>query len=100
VAEKFIIGLLEHPDTLIDMTELITDDGNYKIKLRNYLRRMRQTDPIYTTTENPETGDYTCQITTKRNRDTVIGTATTSNNKDAEHAAASIALQNYFGISD
>ncbi len=100
VAEKFVIGLLEHPDTLIDMTELITDDGNYKIKLRNYLRRMRQTDPIYTTTENPETGEFTCVITTKRNRDTVIGTATTTNNRDAEHAAASVALKNYFGISD
>jgi ribonuclease-3 len=100
VAEKFLINLLEHPDTLIDMTELITDDGNYKIKLRNYLRRMRQTDPIYTTTENSETGEFTCTITTKRNRDLVIGTATSMNNKDAEHAAASIALQAYFGFSE
>lgn len=100
VAEKFVIGLLEHPDTLIDMTELITDDGNYKIKLRNYLRRMKQTDPVYTSVEDPVTNIVTTTVTTKRNKDAVLGSAVGPTIKDAEHNAAKMVLQQCFGITD
>ena len=113
VAEKFVINLIEHPDTLIDMTSLITDDGNYKIKFRNWLRRMRQTDPIYTvivtgdivvengthtntTNTNSATDQptpWTVRITSRRTRDQVLGQGQGRTQKDAEYAAALDALQ-------
>jgi len=110
VAEKFVINLIEHPDTLIDMTSLITDDGNYKIKFRNWLRRMRQTDPIYTvivtgdiTVENgthtntnytnTQATQWTVRITSRRTKDQVLGQGHGRTQKDAEYAAALDALQ-------
>ena len=98
VAEKFVINLIEHPDTLIDMTSLITDDGNYKIKFKNWLRRMRQTDPIYSVVA---TGDdqrqpallWTVKITSRRTREQVLGQGEGRTHKDAEYAAALDALQ-------
>ena len=71
VAEKFLINLLEHPDTLLDMTSFITDDGNFKTKLRNYLRRSKQTDAIYTTEEgefedNNTSFKYRSKLSTKK----------------------------------
>ena len=113
VAEKFVINLIEHPDTLIDMTSLITDDGNYKIKFKNWLRRMRQTDPIYTvivtgdivvengthtnTTDtnsaNVQPTPWTVRITSRRTRDQVLGQGQGRTQKDAEYAAALDALQ-------
>jgi dsRNA-specific ribonuclease len=121
VAEKFVINLIEHPDTLIDMTSLITDDGNYKIKFKNWLRRMRQTDPIYTVvvtgditvengthtntatnththTSNTNSANdqpipWTVRITSRRTRDQVLGQGQGRTQKDAEYAAALDALQ-------
>lgn len=110
VAEKFVINLIEHPDTLIDMTSLITDDGNYKIKFRNWLRRMRQTDPIYTVvvigdgsvatiTDSANTSYqqppklWTVKITSRRTREQVLGQGEGRTQKDAEYAAALDALQ-------
>jgi dsRNA-specific ribonuclease len=98
VAEKFVINLIEHPDTLIDMTSLITDDGNYKIKFKNWLRRMRQTDPIYTIisvgNENQQPQQlWTVRITSRRTREQVLGQGEGRTQKDAEYAAALDALQ-------
>lgn len=91
VAEKFVINLLEHPDSLVDITSLIMDDGNYKIKLRNLLRRMRQTDPIYTH-ELQSDSTYIVKITTKKNRDIILAKGIGADSKDAEYTAAHNAL--------
>lgn len=98
VAEKFVINLIEHPDTLIDMTSLITDDGNYKIKFKNWLRRMRQTDPIYTVVapgneQQQPPHPWTVKITSRRTREQVLGQGEGRTQKDAEYAAALDALQ-------
>lgn len=107
VAEKFVINLIEHPDSLIDMTSLITDDGNYKIKFRNWLRRMRQTDPIYTVIQtgslshsSEDTGaeqnqhiDWIVKITSRRTREQILGQGSGRTLKDAEYDAAYNALQ-------
>jgi ribonuclease-3 len=98
VAEKFLIQLIEAPDTYLDMTALITDDGNYKIKLRNYYRRTRQTDLIYTLSEE-SSGIWQCQITTKRNRDTIIATGTGKDKKEAEYTCAYVGLKS-LGLVD
>jgi len=104
IAEKFVINLIEHPDTLIDMTSLITDDGNYKIKFKNWLRRMRQTDPIYivvTAGSEDQQQDssqaparqWIVKITSRRTREQVLGQGEGRTQKDAEYAAALDALQ-------
>lgn len=96
VAEKFVINVLENPDTLIDMTSLITDDGNYKIKFRNWLRRMRQTDPIYTVISSPDTEnenkEWVVKITSRKTREQILGQGNGKTLKDAEYAAAHNAL--------
>lgn len=98
VAEKFIINLIEHDETFLDMTALITDDGNYKIKLRNYYRRTRQTDLIYNVITEPGTdgtyGDiWKCNVVTKRNKDDILGTGTGLTKKEAEFNCAHSVLQ-------
>ena len=101
VAEKFIINLIEHEETYLDMTALITDDGNYKIKLRNYYRRTRQTDLIYTVITEPGTsGDiWKCNVVTKRNKDDILGTGTGVTKKEAEFNCAHNVLQS-LGLLD
>lgn len=69
VAEKFILNVLENPTTLIDMTALITDEGDHIAKLRNLLRRWKRTDPVYDTTQNPTTGEWSTLIYTRRDMD-------------------------------
>lgn len=91
VAEKFIINLIEHDETYLDMTALITDDGNYKIKLRNYYRRTRQTELIYTLIEptDPDNDDlWKCSVVTKRNKDEKLGSGSGITKKDAEYDCA------------
>lgn len=95
IAEKFIINLIEANDTYLDMTALITDDGNYKTKLRNYFRRTRQTDLIYITTEQYEINTkgnpseaWLCSVYTKKNKDILLGVGTGKTQKDAEYNAA------------
>lgn len=89
VAEKFLINLIEHDETYLDMTALITDDGNYKIKLRNYYRRTRQTELIYTFIEPDNTDElWKCSVVTKRNKDEKLGTGSGSTKKEAEYDCA------------
>jgi ribonuclease-3 len=45
--ERFMINLLEHPDSLFDMTSYIIDGDNAKTKLRNYVRRVEHCDARY-----------------------------------------------------
>ena len=45
--EQFIINLMEHPNTLFDMTSYITDGDNFKTQLRNYVRRVEHCDVRY-----------------------------------------------------
>ena len=99
VAEKFLINLLEHPDTLLDMTALILDDGNFKTKLRNYLRRMEQTDAIYITEdgtfENEDGISYTYKtmISTKKKKNYMLGIGYGNSKKEAEQNGAQNALK-------
>ena len=97
VAEKFLINLLEHPDTLLDMTSFITDDGNFKTKLRNYLRRSKQTDAIYTTEEgefedNNTSFKYRSKLSTKKNKSKILMTAYGNHPKEAEQNVAKLYL--------
>lgn len=94
VAEKFIVHLIEAEDTNLDMTALITDDGNYKQKLRNYYRRTRQTELIYNVMEQHGVNTrgnepaWLCQVYTRKNKNICIGTGGGSTQKDAEFNAA------------
>lgn len=97
VAEKFLINLLEHPDTLLDMTSYIMDDGNYKTKLRNYLRRSKQTDAVYTTEggdflENNNTFKYRSKLSTKKNKSKFVMTAYGNHPKESEQNVARLYL--------
>lgn len=69
VAEKLIIGVLESPVSLIDMTGLITDDGNHEAKLRNLLRRWKRTDMVHDTKQDLRTGEWVCLVYTRRDMD-------------------------------
>jgi ribonuclease-3 len=100
VAEKFLINLLEHLDTQLDMTSYIIDDGNFKTKLRNYLRRCKQTDANYLTEEGHYTDDknpvinyrYKTKLTTKKNKNKVLMIGYGNHNKEAEQQAAHLYL--------
>lgn len=93
IAEKFLINLIEADETYLDMTSLITDgDNNYKIKLRNYYRKTRQTDVIYTTVENGE-GDWLCNITIKKNKHDILASANGKAKRDAEYNCAYVLLK-------
>lgn len=69
VAEKLLLAILESPEALIDMTALITDDGDHEAKLRNLLRRWKRTDVVYDTNRNANTGEWSCLIYTRRDMD-------------------------------
>lgn len=69
VVEKLIIGVLESPGALIDMTGLISDDGDHEAKLRNLLRRWKRTDIVYDNKQDPNTGIWTCLVYTRREMD-------------------------------
>lgn len=97
IAEKFLINLFEHPDTLLDMTSYIMDDGNFKTKLRNYLRRSKKTDAVYTTEkgeylDNNNTFKYRSKLSTKKNKSKVVMTAYGNHPKEAEQRVACLYL--------
>lgn len=69
VAEKFILNILEHPATMIDMTALITDEGDHMAKLRNLLRRWKRTDVVYDTKQDSLTSDWVTMVYTRRDMD-------------------------------
>ena len=97
VAEKFLINLLEHPDTLLDMTSFITDDGNFKTKLRNYLRRSKQTDAVYNTEEGKYENDnstfkFRSKLSTKKNKTKMLMTGYGNHPKEAEQNVAKLYL--------
>lgn len=69
VAEKLIIGVLESREALIDMTALITDEGDHEAKLRNLLRRWKRTDVVYDTTQDTQTGVWVSLVYTRRDMD-------------------------------
>lgn len=102
--EKFVINLLEHPDTLFDMTSYITDGDNAKTKLRNYVRRVEHCDAkyeiedmfihdeeqIFTTAEER----YKCIIYLRKK---IIATGYAATPKAAEFIAAEKAIKNIIG---
>lgn len=103
VAEKLIIGVLESPCALIDMTALITDEGDHEAKLRNLLRRWKRTDVVYNTKQDTRTGEWVCLIYTRRDMDKHKKFGTTplplsqqpgrdSDRREAERLAAQHAL--------
>lgn len=97
--ETFIINLIEHPNTLFDMTSYITDGDNAKTKLRNYVRRVEHCDARYEVEdmfdEDPEqlytTNEtrYKCSVYLKRR---LIVSVVGSNPKALEFMAAEKAL--------
>lgn len=99
--EKFIINLLEHPDTLFDMTSYITDGDNSKSKLRNYVRRVEHCDAKYIIEdlslydeENIFVEDnkkYKCEIFLKKKK---IAIEYGDNIKELKFKTASKALKN------
>lgn len=113
IAEKFLINLIEDNDTQLDITELIMQNDNYKSKLKQYLNRMHNTDPVYNTTEiNIDnnfilTSEYTnleniiknCEnniiyetkITTKKNSN-ILGKAINVDKRNSQLEAAKNAL--------
>jgi ribonuclease-3 len=97
--ERFMINLIEHPDTLFDMTSYITDGDNAKTKLRNYVRRVEHCDARYEVEdmfdEDPEQlytteeTRYKCSVYLKRK---LIASVVGSNPKALEFAVAEKAL--------
>ena len=97
--ETFMINLLEHPNTLFDMTSYITDGDNAKTKLRNYVRRVEHADVVYKTDDmfiydeeqifTSEEERYKCMVYLKKK---LLATGYGANLKAAEFAAAEKAL--------
>jgi ribonuclease III len=102
---RFVINLIEHPDTLFDMTSYINGGDNAKTKLRNYVRRVEHCDARYEVEDTfindeeqlyttPETR-YKCSIYLKRK---LLVTEYNANEKTVEFKAAEKALTK-FGIN-
>ena len=49
MCQTFIINLLEHPDSLIDFSDLVYDEKNYKNRVRNFFKRTKKVDVRYQT---------------------------------------------------
>lgn len=47
LCQTFIINLLEHPDSLIDFSDLVYDEKNYKNRVRNFFKRTKKLDVRY-----------------------------------------------------
>jgi len=103
VAEKFILNVLENPTTMIDMTSLITDEGDHIAKLRNLLRRWKRTDVVYESTQDITTGQWTTLVFTRRDIDKnkkygasiqpiCLNPGRDSDKREAERLAAQLAL--------
>ena len=124
MAEKFLINVLEDENTHLDMTTLILQNENYKSKLKQYLNRMHNTEPVYHTEELCNQNDELCnqteqlcnqtedssdnnlntiiiyetKISMKKKPQLIIGTFKDKDKKNSQIQAAKNAL-NYFNIN-
>ena len=117
MAEKFLINVLEDENTQLDMTTLILQNENYKSKLKQYLNRMHNTEPVYQTEElcnqseelcnqNGDSSDnnsntiiiYETKISMKKKPKLILGTFKDKDKKYSQIQAAKNAL-NYFNIN-
>ena len=123
MAEKFLINILEDENTQLDMTTLILQNENYKSKLKQYLNRMHNTEPVYLTNEinnndtelsNNSNSDkdtnnnfklsnnsitvYETKISMKKKPLLIIGSFKDKDKKNSQIQAAKLAL-NYFNIN-
>ena len=98
IVKTFVISVIEHPDSLLDITSYINEGDNPKTKLRNYVRRVKHTDVIYSVNEyllDSEEIIYKCSIYLKNE---IIGTGESKNSKESEFIAADNALNLIYSV--
>tara|TARA_B110000977_G_C11019471_1_gene470691 strand:- start:605 stop:1438 length:834 start_codon:yes stop_codon:yes gene_type:complete len=99
LVEIFIITIVEK---LVDFSDMILNDTNYKDQLLKYYQHNYKCNPIYNTSKSND-GEFTCHITFKDPDTNIIECickSTSTSKKKSEQMAAKKALIKYHVISD
>lgn len=88
MAYIFVVGVLEHSDTLFDLTSYITSGTDDKTMLRNYSRRVKHSEPQY---ETIKITDSLFKTIIKIKND-IIAESTDVSYKKSQYTTAKLAL--------